>query len=166
MTKYQKQPGDSKWRNQRINATFMAELRKEFVGGTFTNEQAYRLYYERCWTKLGDACTRYERAMSEECKADSMHALLYDACLGDDFMRMNVRNNLCAAAYRGILVRRGRGEYSFFETGYEAASGVWIIEVRAKTEDALLVRTTRGDLWEVGKEDTDVWEALGFDIKA
>lgn len=162
MTKYQKQLTDSKWRYQHVSGKFLAELRKEYVGGTFTNAQAYQLYYERIWTGRERGLINYERARREGLPKHVAEVFLNQARNGDEFMKMNVRNNLCAAAYRGLLVRQGPGEYSFPETGYEAAYGVWIIEVIAKTEDALLVRTTRGGLWEVGKEDVDVWEALGF----
>jgi len=80
-----------KWESMRTNKKFLRNLRESFgVGNEFTNVDAYLLY----------AIDHARRGMRD-----------FDDC----WMRMNVRNNLCAAAYRGEfgLQRIGIGRYQF-----------------------------------------------------
>lgn len=75
-----------KWSKQRLNEAFFDTLRENFaVEEEFTNAQAYKLY------------------SSHHAKSQPI----------DGWARMNVRNNLCAAAHRGILERLGPGRYKF-----------------------------------------------------
>ena len=77
-----------KWQTWRINQSFLKSLYEHFGSNTFTNKDAYKVYVEH-------------------------HSP--NTYIDDVWMQMNVRSHLCAAAYRKIIKRVGRGEYQIPE---------------------------------------------------
>lgn len=116
--RYGKQPDAEYWPSWRINRKFMLHLQREYPH-TFTNAMAYRVYLKYCWTGRASAIARIDKASRElfdehpETAAVIISQAQQDFREGDYFMQMNVRNHLCAAAYRGILTRLGKGEYQW-----------------------------------------------------
>jgi hypothetical protein len=78
-----------KWTKWHVNRALLSRLRRKYGTSAFHNADAYDLY------------TRF-------------HAQFEPGLTSDTYWReMNVRNTLCAAAYRGILIRLGPGHYRF-----------------------------------------------------
>ena len=71
-----------KWKDFRINKKLMNNIFKRFKNKEFTNNDVYKIY------------KKYHLNSSY-----------------DNFTEMNVRNNLCAASYRGEIIRIGSGRY-------------------------------------------------------
>jgi hypothetical protein len=90
------------WGQMRINKSFMNRLRETFpVGQVFTNKEAYEIY-----ARFHSRLTPSEQGATFNWRQDVAE---------DSFLQMTVRNNLCAAAYRGAhhLTRVGDGRYCF-----------------------------------------------------
>ena len=79
-------------KNWRVNQRFLSNLRGQFGKGVFTNDDAYKLYH-------------LKHEVRQWYWKEDWH--------NDGLMCMNVRNTLCAAAYRGLLTRVGVGQYRF-----------------------------------------------------
>lgn len=84
-----------KWQHMRINKRFLQNCRDGFGLRAFTLYEAYCLYALRHMKKPREGV--FERERSAE----------------DTWLGMNVRNNLCAATYRGLLTRVRPGVYKF-----------------------------------------------------
>lgn len=96
-----------KWETQRINKKFFGNLRKH-LPGRFTNDMAYRLYWEHHATvslkgHVVRAAEHFGHDPNENYKWDSM-------------MTMNVRNQLCVLAHHGFLTRIEPGVYEWTPT--------------------------------------------------
>lgn len=93
VTRRRKETGGFKWTTWRLNIKFLHhlavfEMKQIATQGyyfTFTNKDAYDIFKEHCHG-------------GEEL---------------DNWDEMNARNTLCAAAYRGVLIRVDDGEYYF-----------------------------------------------------
>ena len=84
------------WSNWRINKSFMQRLRNMFGLQPFTNRQAYEVYAMHHAEEWGSDVKGFGDPNAQ-------------------YLQMNVRNHLCAAAYRDELVRLGPGHYCFAE---------------------------------------------------
>ncbi len=85
-------PNREPWDRWRINKRFLQSLKDRFGRRVFTNAEAYHIY--GVFHARRDGRGRLDLNWRQ-------------------FGEMNVRNHLCAAAYRGLLKRLGRGKYKF-----------------------------------------------------
>ena len=95
----------TKWVTTRLNQRFLKRLWLEFGGDVthkvFTNHDAYELYFEHHARHHG-----VYKMLGREIVQGSSNS-------GDSWMQMSVRNQLCAATERCVLVRVSPGHYEF-----------------------------------------------------
>ena len=102
---------DGKWRTWQINGRLLRNIYKFHDVQRFTNNDAYRIYAAFHARSIFAARVQH---LDEIPPNVQLRIEAYAKNHGlDDFQTMNVRNSLCAAAERGVLVRWGAGEYSF-----------------------------------------------------
>ena len=82
-------PRGGLWLNWKPNQKLLRNLKEEFGTKEFTNKDAYETYAE--------------------------HHSLWSKNPYDEWLQMNVRNSLCAAAVKGQLIRVANGKYRFEE---------------------------------------------------
>lgn len=91
------------WKLWRINHSLLQNIRKHFGTEPFTNKDAYEIYIR-------------EHAVPYREKQHQLHGYkVYPIRAKAPWLQMNVRNTLCKAAYKGILIRLGPGHYKFPE---------------------------------------------------
>jgi len=95
-------PGTGEWKKMRINQRFLRSLQREAQGYEVNNHFAYVVYALYHSSKRNKIRATWRRPLEE-----------------DPWLQKNVRNNLCAAAHRGLLVRVGLGRYRFPESRLE-----------------------------------------------
>lgn len=101
----------TKWRSWRINRAFIENLYGAYPQG-FTNADAYKVYVANHWTGREHAISIADHARDTFAEGNIIEPIYRrNAEQGDDWMKMNVRNHLSAAAYRGILIRIKPGVY-------------------------------------------------------
>jgi hypothetical protein len=108
----------------RINPRFIETLEHAVGGRRFTNAEAYHLYHE---FHARDPLANFE--FTEKEYSTSIEAALRIhkiAKEGDDWMKMNVRNQLCKMVRLGLLrrVRPGVYEWTANLTGLTKALGL------------------------------------------
>ena len=121
MLEYLRKP-DAKWRKLRINKKFFDLLQDNFPNGV-TNLEAYGLYEEHC--------AEYRKKMPREQEVRELLERGFDteqinyvrrSVDFDDWLTMNVRNQLSALAYHGYLERIEPGVYRWAHDTNDPAS--------------------------------------------
>ena len=102
----------------RINQSFVADLMNVIGNRPFTNWDAYRLYLSfhaskrnvRMWNHILEG---YREAFAAKNDIDPhyLRFLESQALNGDQWMQMNVRNQLCKLHHMGRLIRTSPGHY-------------------------------------------------------
>ena len=101
MNIYGYQPNEEKWAKTRINKKFLDRLAVEFGQREFTNQDAYKIYL--------DEHSKDFKLPDDAPEILKEHQRKYSTY----WPEMSVRNYLCAAAFRGLLVRVRPGVYMF-----------------------------------------------------
>lgn len=99
---------DNNWANKK----FMKNLKEKFGTEVFTNRDAYEVYAEKHSLYRFDK--KKKEVMSVEYGNMVTKTVKWD-WEKDKWLKMNVRNFLCKAAYDGVLIRVGLGRYRYEE---------------------------------------------------
>ncbi len=98
------------WEKHRVNEKFLNTLRKKFGTRVFSNKEAYEMYARKHANrdKFFNIGTLPDFIME-------VRRVPWTAVVDKSMLQMNVRNNLCAAVYKGGygLERIGPGVYQF-----------------------------------------------------
>lgn len=127
-----------KWQTQTINKKFLRLLQDNYPNGV-TNDKAYRLYYDECFTRIGKERIEQYYVQSGRITAD-------EAYKWDTMMTMNVRNQLCTIAYHNILKRVQPGIYNW-NPAYKDTEDFWryvdsinqLVRLRREERKALML---------------------------